>query len=274
VVDTSQAGAQIMVTAHITDGLTGFSNGTIWAPGFYGTEASFTAADRISGTRMDGVYQATLYLPRYSTEGTSPIEATLYDELNNRRTLSGADLAAAGFPSQITQVAPGDTQGPVLVSATPPTTPIDTTSGPQTVDLDLSITDDVSGVLDAVVMLVSPDGTHTVEAYAAGDSSSRLSGDDLDGVYDVQATFPTGTDRAGNVTTGTPETLAAIAGGQVTIDQTGAPDTTPPTLGAFSISPDPIDDTGGQTLVGLTAHVSDDLSGVVMVECEFRSPRR
>jgi RTX calcium-binding nonapeptide repeat (4 copies) len=285
VVDTSQAGATITVTAQISDNLSGFANGTISIPGFYGAMAAFNPADRVSGTVMDGVYQTTIPLYRYTAEGVSPIELTLQDELGNRRVVSSADLAAAGFPSQIAQVGPGDTEGPQLISATIPTTAIDTSSAPQTVDLDLRITDDVSGVLDAVVMLLSPDGTHTIEAYAAGDSSGRLSGDDLDGVYEVQATFPAGsdqgvwtvqsysmTDRAGNTTTGTATALAAIAGGAVTIDQTGAADTQPPTLGAFSISPDPIDDTDGPVQVWLTAHVSDDLSGVVRVDCSFHSP--
>jgi hypothetical protein len=114
-----------------------------------------------------------------------------------------------------------------------------------------------------------------------------VSGDDLDGIYDAQATFPAGsaqgvwtvqsysmTDRAGNVRRGSADTMAAIAGGPVTIDQTGAADTQPPALGAFAIMPDPVDDTDGPALVSLSAHVSDDLSGVVIVECRLHSPSR
>ncbi len=283
-IDTSQGPAQITVTAHITDDLTGLATGLVSAPG-HGWGANFAAANRISGTALDGVYQVTLNIQRYALPGTYPLEVSLDDALGNHRTLTSADLAAAGLPSAFDQVGAGDAQGPQLVGLSQSASSIDTSNSPQTVDLDLHVTDDMSGVNDVVVLFVSADGRHTLEAYASGVPPDRVAGDDLDGTYDAQVTFPRGaaqgvwtvqrfalTDHAGNVTSGDAAALAAVAGAPVEIDQTGASDSTPPQISSFTITPDPIDDRDGQVHVWLTAHVSDDLSGAVLVDCRLESP--
>ena len=49
-------------------------------------------------------------------------------------------------------------------------------------------------------------------------------------------------------------------------------DTTPPALQDFSFSPTAIDTTSGEQVVTVTAHATDDLSGVSVIYVSFLSP--
>jgi len=246
--------------------------------------AIFDAGNRISGTNTDGVYQATLYFAQYAPQGEMPVRVDLWDLLSNHRALTSADLAAAGMPAEVDQVGLGDAAGPQLVSMSLPGDTVDTSSSAQTLSMDLRITDDMSGFADGAVTWVSSDGMQTIEGYVDG-PSDRVSGDTIDGNYVVQIPFPRGseqgswtvqgyslTDHAGNITTGSAAALEAIAGADLTIQQTGVGDAAPPQLQSVTITPSVIDDTDGQTIVEMTAHASDDLAGVQQVECDFRSP--
>ena len=65
--------------------------------------------------------------------------------------------------------------------------------------------------------------------------------------------------------------LAAL-GFPNTLSVTSTQDTTPPALQDFSFSPTAIDTTSGEQVVTVTAHATDDLSGVSVIYVSFLSP--
>jgi hypothetical protein len=284
-IDTSAGDVEVTVTARITDDLSGLLDADLVAVS--GTRqaasAQFDSSDRISGTALDGVYQATLYFHHYAPQGAMPLGVWLWDQVGDKRVMTTAELAARGLPSVIDQTGQGDSEGPQLRALSVSGATVDTSGGDATLSVRMHVTDDVSGLSSANVWWRSPDGSQTVEAYV-GPNMGRVSGNATDGEYVVSITFPRGSahgvwtiggarlfDQAGNVTEDTPATVEGAADAGLTIDQTGVADTTPPLIQSIAITPDPIDDTDGQTLVWLSAHVTDDLAGVVQVECNFSS---
>ena len=71
---------------------------------------------RISGTANDGVYRSELTVPQYSAQGTWTVSTSpSTDAVGNRREITVADLANAGFPSSFSQTGSGgDTTAPAL----------------------------------------------------------------------------------------------------------------------------------------------------------------
>jgi len=69
---------------------------------------SITSADRISGDDKDGVYRVVLTIPQNSPFGVYRAFVYASDAVSNFRSLSSAQLAALGYPSQleITSAAP------------------------------------------------------------------------------------------------------------------------------------------------------------------------
>ena len=63
-----------------------------------------------------------------------------------RQSYSQADLTALGFPTTFTNIGVEDTTGPEVVGLTIDTPIVDTTNGPATVELTVTVTDDLSGV--------------------------------------------------------------------------------------------------------------------------------
>src|SRR6185295_6385615 len=64
---------------------------------------------RLSGDALDGVYQATIILPAYSEQGTwTVVSVQPSDKAGNHTYIQGPVLAAAGYPTTITQSGPGD----------------------------------------------------------------------------------------------------------------------------------------------------------------------
>jgi hypothetical protein len=73
-VDTSHAVQTVTLTARITDNLSGLRYATIWfGPYIYGDEqdkpVTFSDWKLVNGDAVDGVYETTLTLPRFSADG-------------------------------------------------------------------------------------------------------------------------------------------------------------------------------------------------------------
>src|SRR3990172_2022426 len=107
-IDTSAADATVTVTARIVDGQSGFSSTFLQfrSPTTQSRFAFLGSGNRISGTANDGVYRTTVAFPRFSASGTWTAGfSSLTDTLGNSRALSKADLAAAGFSTDLTNAA-------------------------------------------------------------------------------------------------------------------------------------------------------------------------
>src|SRR2546423_13490093 len=155
-IDTSGAPVSVTVTARITDdqsGIVATSGGAYGGSGNLTFRvssssqyayASFTAANRISGTAQDGVYQVAMTVPHYAAQGTWAISsASLGDSAGNSRyASSAADLTAAGLTASFSQTAVGDTTAPTFagLTFTPPS--IDTSAAPRSVSARAHITAD------------------------------------------------------------------------------------------------------------------------------------
>jgi hypothetical protein len=76
-----------------------------------GQQISGSFSKRISGTPLDGTYEATMTLPAYSEQGTWALAEwgglQLADKAGNRAYVNSATLAAAGHPTTIEVVRTG-----------------------------------------------------------------------------------------------------------------------------------------------------------------------
>jgi hypothetical protein len=281
-VDTSSAPAQITFTATITDNLAGNTSNsnfgvtavTFKNPSGQGIDVPLTGEQRISGTAQNGTYQYDATLPRYSAQGTWTVELfTLVDEVKNLRCLKAADMASLGLPTTFTQTGQGDEAPPELGAFSLNPASVDTSSAAQTISMEATITDDLSGntvPTNTQVRFTHPSG-QTLTGFF-GDAE-RTSGDELNGTYRFDAILPRGAaqgtwtleffslwDALGNNRMLTAADVSAL-GFPTTFSQTGPGDTQPPVLTAFGHSPDSVSTGGSPAQITFTATITDNLAG-------------
>ncbi len=286
-VDTSRAAVTITVQAHITDDLSGLSDGgsvgvsTITLTGPTGQQSArgyLSQSQRISGTPLDGMYLTTITLARYSQPGSWTAGVVLTDAVGNTTAFSAAQLAAAGFDSAVQQAGAGDTTAPSVVSLNVSPSSIDTSLASANITFTVHIADDLSGASvgspspPSQIVMQGPSGTQLVQAsFGAG---QRVSGSSLDGVYATTIAVPRyseqGTwsvlslavnDNAGNsrtygVTDLVGPTFAA------TFQQVGIGDINAPRVEQFAIAPTIVDTSTGPASVTFLARLTDNLAGV------------
>lgn len=268
-VDTSGAGRAVNFALHLTDDASGVdpaaSSVTVHAPD--GSPSYTDGLQLASGGPLNGNYTASVTLPRYSAQGTWTVEVEVADATGNHDLWTTAELATAGLPHDFDQTGIGDNDGPALVSFDVSPSSIDTSAAAADVDFDLSATDDLSGIDPAAshVLVQAPGGGATFEAPL-----SLISGTALDGSYHATITVPQfapqGTwtielllvDGAGNET----HRSSAQLGADGTFTQTGAGDSTLPTLSAFNRTPAQISTYAGARTVTVTLSAADALSGI------------
>jgi hypothetical protein len=104
-VNTSSTTAQVTFSFHVTDDLSAVTMVTVGVLGPSG-KVNFTAAGSlVSGTALNGNYQAVLDLPAHSESGTWSVPwVEIMDNVRNLRDYSTAQLQAAGFPVTFTNV--------------------------------------------------------------------------------------------------------------------------------------------------------------------------
>ena len=277
-VDTSSGPAVITITARLTDerspsigGSAPLSRIVLTGPGGQQQATAYVSqAQRISGTATDGIYRSTLSIPWHAEPGQWNASAVLVDISGNTRTLSAANLAAAGFPSSVAQTGAGDTTAPQLVALGVAPSSVDTSLQPATITVTVHVVDDLSGVSDGVAMAASqvvlrgPSGAHHARATLSVDH--RTSGNPLDATFVVAVTLPRwseqGTWTVESVTlvdqVGNRQTLTAPG---VTFTQTGIGDTSPPRFRSFSLSTTNVDVRASSASIVLRSRIVDDRSG-------------
>jgi hypothetical protein len=159
---------------------------------------------------------------------------------------------------------------------------VDVGGGQQNVVLTLRITDDLSGFEFGNFLFISPSGQ---QVLAGGiNAPHRISGNALDGIYEVTATVPqfseAGTwrviqiflrDVVGNTTVFNESDLIG-RGFPTQLNVEGGPDLVAPNLAEFSFSPATIDVSAGSQNVTLTLRIVDSLSGFEFGNFLFISP--
>jgi len=191
-VDTSTSSQEITATARLTDDLSGFSSASAWFESPSGGQSvgvSLSSNDRISGDKLDGVYEDTMTLLQYSEPGTWKLDyISLSDNVGNRKRLSEDDAKALGFPTEFEVESVGDTEPPNVLSFDFDPKAVDTSTSSQEITATARLTDDLSGFSSASVWFESPSGGQSVGVSLS--SNDRISGDELDGVYEDTMTLP------------------------------------------------------------------------------------
>jgi len=113
-INTARSSAEVTVSLELTDDLSGVDSRT-W-PYYHvllrspsGGQRRYSQLDLapVAGTPMNGTWQAHLFFPQYSEDGTWRIDyLDLFDETGNRVRLYTADLAAKNLPVELIVVKP------------------------------------------------------------------------------------------------------------------------------------------------------------------------
>ncbi|GEP43384.1 hypothetical protein BGE01nite_26750 [Brevifollis gellanilyticus] len=152
---------------------------------------AYTPLDRISGTATNGVYRKSTSLPRYLPAGPWVATVTTYDMANLQTwTPQGDDLVQDYFlippPSSgrvdVTNPGSADTEGPQVLGVTgfPPV--VNVTSGDVTFDVDITFTDNLSG-LGSLRIDAAPAITFYSVGLTSAGPGSLISGNALSGVW-------------------------------------------------------------------------------------------
>ncbi len=187
IVDITDGPATVTVTLGATDDISGVSNIN---PSLYLPNGSNSnkGGSLISGTILDGVWEATFTVPQYTQTGTATINSVSFfkDFAGNQTYITAAELIAAGYDIEIEIIDdnPSDVSVPELVSFEISPQIVDITNGPGTVTVTLGATDDISGVSNINPTLYFPNGSNT------NSGSSLISGTILDGVWEATFNIP------------------------------------------------------------------------------------
>lgn len=296
-VDTSASARNFTVAVVATDDLAGFSEWGCWmglikdgsflkqiAPS--GVVPTVLTVGRYGNTKIRFTFSFTL--PRYAEQGDWSMEGydcrdqvgnnARYFFDNNVWTYSSNGVPtvyAAGEPfvhQNIAQTGIGDTQDPVLVSATASTQSIDTSAGPQAVTYTLELSDDL-GIDDRYITIYmrSTNGNIVRSTVA-----TRTSGTLQHGYWTVSVTYPRFW-PSGNTNLYLVNDLRDISGkegrygggyvaiptlalAQTVTNQTGIGDSEGPTVTNIQLVHAP-NTTSGDDYVDLDITVTENLSG-------------
>jgi IPT/TIG domain len=280
-INTSSSSETVKVTAEITS-TPGVSSGSVQFASPNGGEVTERAAfSKVSGTAKKGVWEAVVPFKQYIAPGTWRVTTlNMTDTEGTTTRLASAQLTAKGFPSSVSVTSVEDNQPPVLASLSISPTTVNTTASNQTVTVTAHITDNLSGLASASIGFKSPSGQHTTERA----SFSKVSGTATDGVYEAKVTFRryiapgpwkvSSLHMVDNVEN-------EISLGSRRLEAKGFPDTVqvesiedeaPPAIAGFAITPGSVNVASSSQTVTVSAHITDDLSGVASASVQFESP--
>ncbi|MBC8085994.1 MAG: hypothetical protein H7Z40_01915, partial [Phycisphaerae bacterium] len=156
----------------------------------------------IAGTAANGTWSSTVTMPRYSEAGTWTIQSvTVRDCAGNTRFLNQTQLAAAGLQIALPVLAsPTDVQAPTLTGLAFSPIAINTSTGNQSVTVQLAISDALSGArfspttpqlsfFENGLQFRSPSGNQ-VRSAAFFTTFTLISGTPQNGVWQSTIFFP------------------------------------------------------------------------------------
>lgn len=185
------AGGQVQtVTFQVTDNASGFGYGYLFlyspSGGFVGA-TYFDTASLITGDDLDGTYSVDVPIPQYAPSGTWSLEFSLNDNAGNVRDYP----FDTPFPNPgdeifaVTNTGTSDTTDPVLVSIVVSPSAIDTSSSAQSIDVTLTISEDLSGLSAVNLYVYDP-----VDAYIDSLYTFFPGNDQLGGVFSTTLEIP------------------------------------------------------------------------------------
>lgn len=196
-ISSGTAGATTVTLRVIDGGLgaTGFSEGIIdvYASADRKTSSTiFTGAQRTGGSATDGIYAVQVPVAAYGPPGTWLIGVTVKDASGNQRVyhpFEGDDPEALG---QFTVVNTGvqDLALPVLTSIDITPVAVDVTDSAKDITITVAAGDNLSGLGEAKIYFYFSGGTQPIGSLTRDLMQHRISGDDLQGTYQVTVTIP------------------------------------------------------------------------------------
>ncbi len=284
------------MTAHLTDDLSGLFDGTyangggrsppqIWfiSPSGQTVWGIFDILHPLSGNRLDGYYQARITLDSAAEAGVWKVQNVfLSDEAGNNQSFTPTNSPALSGLCFTVANSRSDTRAPSLASISLSSNSLDIGAGQTSLFVTAHLTDNLSGLFDGTyanggggsppqIWFISP-SEQTV--WGIFDILHPLSGDRLDGYYQARITLDSAaeagvwkvqnvflSDEAGNNQSFTPTNSPALSGLSFTVANSRS-DTTPPSLASISLSSNSLDLGAGQTSLFVTAHLTDNLSGL------------
>ncbi|MGL4401179.1 MAG: DUF7035 domain-containing protein [Luteolibacter sp.] len=196
-VDVTSAAATVTVTLRITDDTSGFFEGStsVRTPtGAWTGSTYFNGENRISGDKFDGIYVVEVTVPRYGPPGVWKADCYVND-------VAGNDLefpyelgfpAPAGDEFMVINTGPADTTAPSLSSISLAPASVNTSAGPANITVTVSISDDLSGFRDRYLFFYEPGDIFSNSVFAGIEESHRISGNELNGTYQIPVTIPQG----------------------------------------------------------------------------------
>ena len=186
--DVTHDSATFAMSARLTDDLSGVEDHINVHWSVPGSSGYGTVLTRSSGDTMDGVYTGSITVPRYFRPGTYPISLSGQDRVGNWLSPRSDDLEAMGFPHEFhVSDANPDATAPTPTALSFDKSVVDVTAGPSTIRIDVSATDEQSGVKWLGFWLHAPD-------YTLGGTGAthpvRISGDAAAGTWSGTATIP------------------------------------------------------------------------------------
>jgi hypothetical protein len=178
-IDTSSAPAEVVVSFHVTDDLSGVQQGYAYFVSPSGQHSISAQTGDRSGDPRDAGYQRLMVVPAFTEPGTWTLAGIgFYDQVSNFVSYDTSQLISMGFPTMLVVTSVQDTSAPVLTNFDFSPRQIDTSSAPAEVVVSFHVTDDLSGVQQGYAYFVSPSGQHSISAQT-GDRS----GDPRDAGY-------------------------------------------------------------------------------------------
>ena len=196
-VDSSASAQTIKVTMHVTDELMGVDVASCSVT-FDGARSStgYDRAVRISGDAIDGIYTCNVTIPLGGSTGrwglnldTRDVAGNMgmADQGSNGKWHSNLPEIMAQTPEHwIEQTGAGDNKSPRITDPVFSQTEIDTSTGSASFNLDMTITDDFSGV-DRVICGPRHNSVENMDIKIV---VSQLSGTATDGVWRCAVTLP------------------------------------------------------------------------------------
>jgi Ca2+-binding RTX toxin-like protein len=196
-VDSSETEQVVEVTLHVTDELMGAD---IIGCSIMFEEArgstGYNRAVRTSGDAIDGIYTCNVTIPFGGSTGRWGLNIDTRDRAGNMGFANQGTFGKmhSNLPEimdqnpehWIEQTGPGDNQSPRITNLLFSKNEIDTSAGPDSFNLDMTLTDDFSGIKSLQCGLRH----NAVENMDINIVASQISGTDLDGVWRCAITLP------------------------------------------------------------------------------------
>lgn len=299
-VDVTNGPKTVTITASASDDLSGVQ----YAGCHFYLQGKYLSASlsRTAGTDRNGTFSGTMTIPQFTDGGAWKLhQVWIQDRTSNQRNylspLHFQNIQPPSFPippsfhSTLQISSNQDTAPPAITSFICSSSSVDVTSGSKTIQISANATDNLSGTQYISCIFYSPSRNKSLST-----ALYRTSGSALNGTYTGTITVPRYTEAGSWNLVNTvaydmasnsqlylsplfhqiieSPSLTIPSSFQSTLQITSNPDTTPPVITSFTISPGTVDVTTGSKTVTITATVTDDLAGLDYIGCYFYSPSR